>query len=116
MDPPRALKRYDAVGSKKLEYGPGMMYAGFPSSLGVGVGGQSYSNFWFLLYSNPSKPHAYCATGAFGQAGQQPMQDELKAVCIGLKYSMFQVSSAKSYERYGWATFMSNTGCPLANN
>ena len=33
------------VDSKKLEYGPGTIYAGFPSSLGFGVGGQSYSKF-----------------------------------------------------------------------
>ena len=33
------------VDSKKLEYGPGAIYAGFPSSLGFGVGGQSCSNF-----------------------------------------------------------------------
>ena len=33
------------VGSKKFEYGPGTIFAGFPSSLGFGVGGQSYSNF-----------------------------------------------------------------------
>ena len=28
-----------------MEWGPGMIYAGFPSPLGFGVGGQSYSNF-----------------------------------------------------------------------
>ena len=33
------------VGSKKLEYGPGTICAGCPSSPGFGVGGQSYSNF-----------------------------------------------------------------------
>ena len=33
------------VDSQQLEYGPGRIYAGFPSSLGFGVGGQSYSNF-----------------------------------------------------------------------
>ena len=33
------------VDSKKLEYGPGTRYSGFPSFLGFGVGGQSYSNF-----------------------------------------------------------------------
>ena len=33
------------VDSKKLEYGPGTKYAGLPSSLGFGAGGQSYSNF-----------------------------------------------------------------------
>ena len=33
------------VDSKKLEYGPGAMYAGFTSSLGFEVGRQSYSNF-----------------------------------------------------------------------
>ena len=35
----------ESVDSKKLEYGPVTIYAGFPSSLGFGVGGQSYSNF-----------------------------------------------------------------------
>ena len=30
---------------KKLEYGPGAIYAGVRSSLGFEVGGQSYSNF-----------------------------------------------------------------------
>ena len=33
------------VGSKKLEYGPGTIRGGPPSSLGSGVGGQTYSNF-----------------------------------------------------------------------
>ena len=33
------------VDSKKMEYGPGTMYAAFPSSLGFRVAGQSYSNF-----------------------------------------------------------------------
>ena len=33
------------VNSKKLEFGPGAIYAVFPSSLGYGVGGQSSSNF-----------------------------------------------------------------------
>ena len=32
------------VDSKKLEYGPGTLYAGASSSLGFEVGGQSYSN------------------------------------------------------------------------
>ena len=35
----------DAVDSKKLEYGPGTICAGFPSSLGFGLGGQSCSDF-----------------------------------------------------------------------
>ena len=30
---------------QKLEYGIGTIYAGFPSSLGFGVGRQPYSNF-----------------------------------------------------------------------
>ena len=30
---------------KKLEYGFGVIYAGYPSSLGLRVGGQSHSNF-----------------------------------------------------------------------
>ena len=33
------------VDSKKLEDGPGKLYAGVPPSLGFGVGGQSYCNF-----------------------------------------------------------------------
>ena len=33
------------VDSKKLEYRPGAIYAGFPSSVGFRVGGQSYYNF-----------------------------------------------------------------------
>ena len=37
-----SLLQVGAAGSKKLEYGPGTIYAGFPSSLGCGVGGQSY--------------------------------------------------------------------------
>ena len=32
------------VESNKLEYGPGTIYANFPSSLGFGVGVRSYSN------------------------------------------------------------------------
>ena len=31
--------------TQKLEHGPGMICAAFPSSLGFGVGGQPYSNF-----------------------------------------------------------------------
>ena len=31
--------------SKKLKYGPGTFFAGFPSSLGFVDGGESYSNF-----------------------------------------------------------------------
>ena len=40
-----------AVDSKKLEYGPGTIYAMLldPSSLGFGVGGQSYSNLLAFL-------------------------------------------------------------------
>ena len=34
-----------SVDSKKLESGPGAIYADFPSSPGVRVRGQSYSNF-----------------------------------------------------------------------
>ena len=33
------------VGSRKLEYGSGRIQAGFPSSLGFEVGGQSKSSF-----------------------------------------------------------------------
>ena len=33
-----------AVGFKKLDSGPGTMYAGFPSSFGFGIRGRSYSN------------------------------------------------------------------------
>ena len=36
---------YCTVDSRKLEYGPRMIYAGFPHSLGFGLGGQSYCNF-----------------------------------------------------------------------
>ena len=36
---------YMGVGSRKLEYGSGTIYAGLPSSLGFGVGGRSSSNF-----------------------------------------------------------------------
>ena len=52
--PPRPCIRRDntsitiaatTVVSVKLEYGPGTIQAGFPSSLGFEVGGQSYSNF-----------------------------------------------------------------------
>ena len=32
------------VDSEKLEHGPGRNHAGFPSSLGFGVGGPSHSN------------------------------------------------------------------------
>ena len=32
------------IDSNNLEYGPGTIYAGFPSSRGLGVGGQSYAN------------------------------------------------------------------------
>ena len=33
------------VDSKELEHGPGRIYASLPSSLGLGLGGQSHSNF-----------------------------------------------------------------------
>ena len=33
------------LGSRKLEYGPGTIYADVPSSPGFGVGGLSYSKF-----------------------------------------------------------------------
>ena len=33
------------VDCKKLEYEAGTRYAGSPSCVGIGVGGQSYSNF-----------------------------------------------------------------------
>ena len=33
------------IDSKKLEYRPRTIYAGFAFCLGFGVGGQSYSNF-----------------------------------------------------------------------
>ena len=41
------IEWYIRIDSKKLEYGSRMIYAGFPSesSLGLEVGGQSYSNF-----------------------------------------------------------------------
>ena len=40
----RLTKRH-TVDSRKLEYGPGTIHAGFPSSPGVGARKQSYSNF-----------------------------------------------------------------------
>ena len=39
------MRPYVGVDSRKLEYEPIMIYVGFPSSLGFGVGGWSYSNF-----------------------------------------------------------------------
>ena len=36
---------YSEADSKKLEYGPRTISAGFPSCLGFEVGGASYSNF-----------------------------------------------------------------------
>ena len=33
------------IDCKKLEYVPGLIYVGFPSSEGFGVAGESYSNF-----------------------------------------------------------------------
>ena len=38
------------IDSKKLEDGLGTIHAGFPSSLGVGVGGQSCSTFLASTY------------------------------------------------------------------
>ena len=40
-----------AVGSRKLEYGPGKIKGDVPSSLFSGAGGQSYSNFLAFTYS-----------------------------------------------------------------
>ena len=42
---PRACKYSHGRVQNKLEHGSGMIWAGFPSSLGFGVGGQSYSRF-----------------------------------------------------------------------
>ena len=39
------MTRTHAVDSKKLEYGPGTNYAGFPASPNFGVGGLAYLNF-----------------------------------------------------------------------
>ena len=41
------------VDSKKLEYGPGTIFVGFPSSLRFGLGGQLYSNFLASTVQNP---------------------------------------------------------------
>ena len=42
---------------QELKYGPGTMHTGFPSSLGFGVGGWSYSNFLAsaVVYTSASK-------------------------------------------------------------
>ena len=37
------IQEHDTVGPRKLEYGSGTNQAGFSSSLGFGLGGQSYS-------------------------------------------------------------------------
>ena len=42
--PSRSHVQVGTVDSKMLEYGPGTIYAGFPFSLGFGVGRQSYCN------------------------------------------------------------------------
>ena len=45
---------YDTVDSKKLEYGPGTINAGFPSSVGFGLEDSHIPTFWLLLY--PQRP------------------------------------------------------------
>ena len=45
------------VDSKNLEDGPRTIYAGVPSSLGFGVGGQSYSNFLASTAWSPEVSH-----------------------------------------------------------
>ena len=40
-----AIPKMVTVGSRKLEYGFRMMYAGFPSFFCFGIGRRSYSNF-----------------------------------------------------------------------
>ena len=42
----------------KLEYGPGTIYAGFPSSQGFGVGDDHIPTFWSLLYGSGDPPMA----------------------------------------------------------
>ena len=42
--------------SKKMEYGPGTVYAVCPSSHAFGVGGQSYSNFLAFTVECPTNP------------------------------------------------------------
>ena len=46
-------QEWATVDSKKLEYGSGMIYAGFPSYLGFGIGGCSYSNFLVCTVVDP---------------------------------------------------------------
>ena len=53
------------VDSKKLEYEPGTIHVGVPSSLGVGVGGPSYSNF--LASTVFSCPQAWSHWFGLGQ-------------------------------------------------
>ena len=61
--PPRGFACFMSltVDSKKLENGPGAMYAGGPSSQAFGVGGQSYCNFLVstLIKATPTCVHTY---------------------------------------------------------
>ena len=51
------LKIHSTVDSKKLEYGPETIFAGFPCSPVLGVGGQSSSNFLAsTVYESVSLP------------------------------------------------------------
>ena len=45
IDTANSLQIPFTVDSKKLKYEPRTIYDGFPSTLGFGVGGKSYSNF-----------------------------------------------------------------------
>ena len=86
----RERQRY-RVDSNKLEYGPGTIYAGCPSSLGFGVAGQTYSNFLAFrselpqvprqprAAEHPSQPHNVEELPAVGALKQHHPQ--LNAAC-----------------------------------
>ena len=96
-----------AVDSKKLEHGAGAIYAGFPSSLGFGVGGQSYSHFLASTVSQEPKPPTPIEEmkGEMGSVKRSPSRRGLFHVLSrklrqGLQFWLIQGGSFLSQFRY----------------
>ena len=70
-----------AVDSKKLEYGPGTIYAGVPSSLGFGVGGQQYSNFLASTLQIQTTVHLHFCAAVLLLVGATVQPNSLSTNC-----------------------------------
>ena len=64
------------VDSKKLENGPETVYAGFPSSLGFGFAGPSYSSF-LASTATPGLPSSYRADCQFCRRAPSPPESPM---------------------------------------